>query len=251
MKPPAANGTASLEPTIQTRVSLSEYTTFRLGGPCRTLINCQTPQQLESIIPKLMERREEFILIGGGSNLVVADAGLNTTVIRYVSPSPLIQYEGNDFLVSGSTLLDDAALSAAEHSLEGLNYASGIPGTVGGAVVGNAGAFGRQVGDYLKSVCVISKLGIKKEVPPPELEFAYRHSNLKESGGIVLAARFALTPGDRAKLRDERAEILKIRQEKHPSMETFPCAGSFFRNIEPTSKPNAVRRPAVFWKSRA
>ena len=223
MKPPAANGTEGLEPTIQTRVSLSEYTTFRLGGPCRTLINCQTPQQLEWIIPKLVERREEFILIGGGSNLLIADAELNTTVIRYVSHSPLIQYEGNDFLVSGSTLLDDAALSAAEHSLEGLNYASGIPGTVGGAIVGNAGAFGKQVGDYLISVCVMSKLGIKKEISALELGFAYRHSNLKESGDIVLAARFALTPGDPAKLNDERAEILKIRHEKRERKTDFYC----------------------------
>ncbi len=222
---------------------LSNYTTFRLGGPCRTFFDCQTPQQLETIIQKLVSQKENFILIGGGSNLVVSDDGLPLCVIRYLSPQPLIERQGNDLIVSGSTLLDGAVAFALENSLEGLNYASGIPGTVGGAIMGNAGAFGKQVGDYLKSVCVMTKSGNKKEVAPSELGFTYRHSNLKETGEIVLQARFGLTSGDQNKLREERNEILKIRHEKHPNLEVHPCAGSFFRNVEPTSK--AERRQAA------
>ena len=222
---------------------LSNYTTFGLGGPCRTLFDCQTPQQLETIIQKLVSQKENFILIGGGSNLVVSDNGVPLTVIRYLSPRPLIEKEKTDLIVSGSTLLDHAVAFALENSLEGLNYASGIPGTIGGAIVGNAGAFGKQVGDYLKSVCVMTKNGIKKEITPVELEFTYRHSNLKETGDIVVWARFGLSTGDQNKLRQERDEILKIRREKHPNLETHPCAGSFFRNVEPTSK--AQRRQAA------
>ncbi len=228
---------------IQTNALLSEYTTFRLGGRCQTLINCQTPHQIESLIPSLIERHEDFILIGGGSNLVVSDDGLPLTVIRYVSPLALLKLNGNDLIISGSTILDHAVKFALQNSLQGLNYASGIPGTIGGAIVGNAGAFGKQVGDYLKSVGVMRKDGVTKEMTPSELGFSYRHSNLKKTGDIVLWARFALTPGNRKMLQQERAEILRIRQEKHPDLKTQPCAGSFFRNIEPTSK--AQRRQAA------
>lgn len=247
---------------------LSDFTTFRLGGPCQTLFDCQTPQQLETVVQKLVAGSESlrprilseaprrsrgakskdhekanFILIGGGSNLVVSDEGLPINVIRYLSPKPLIERQGNDLIISGSTLLDDAVGFALENSLEGLNYASGIPGTVGGAIVGNAGAFGKQVGDYLKSVCLLTKSGIKKDVSAAQLGFSYRHSNLKETGDMIVWARFGLTSGDQSKLRQERNEILQIRHEKHPNLETHPCAGSFFRNIEPTSK--AERRQAA------
>lgn len=222
---------------------LSNYTTFRLGGPCRILFDCQTPQQLETIVQKLVFQKENFILIGGGSNLVVSDNGIPLIVIRYFSPQPLIERQGNDLIISGSTLLDCAAAFALENSLEGLNYASGIPGTVGGAIVGNAGAFGKQVGDCLKLVCLLTKKGEKKEVLPSSLGFTYRHSNLKETGDIVVWARFGLIVGDQNKLQEERNEILKIRHEKHPNLGVYPCAGSFFRNVEPTSK--AERRQAA------
>ena len=231
-------------------VLLSNFTTFRLGGPCPVLFDCQTPAQLETIIQKLIAQKENFVLIGGGSNLVVSDQGLPVTVIRYLSPRPLIERQGSDLIISGSTLLEDAVIFALENSWEGLNYASGIPGTIGGAIVGNAGAFGKQVGDYLKSVCLLTKSGIKKEVPAAQLGFSYRHSNLKETGDIVVWARFGLTVGDQKKMQNERSEILKVRHEKHPDLETHPCAGSFFRNIEPTSKAQR-RQAAGFFLERA
>ncbi len=229
--------------TVKNNAALSDYTTFRLGGPCPSLISCQTAVQLEAVVLRLIKSKEPFILIGSGSNLVVSDEGLSCTVVRYVSPTPFVQKDGTDLIVSGSTLLDDLAKVALDFSLEGINYASGIPGTIGGAIVGNAGAFGKQVGDYLKSVCVITKTGIKKEVDLSYLGFSYRHSKLKETGDIVLWARFGFKDGNKTELARERGEILKIRHEKHPDLETQPCAGSFFRNVEPTSK--AERRQAT------
>ncbi len=241
------NLTAPAKSTVHSKPNalLSEYTTFRLGGACRELIACAYPQELESTILDLNKRNENFILIGGGSNLVVADQGIKATVIRYLSCQPIIIKEENDLIISGSTLLDHAVLFALENSLEGLNYASGIPGTVGGAIVGNAGAFGKQVGDYLKSVCILTKQGVKKEIPASDLGFRYRHSNLKETGDIVLWGRFGLSWAARDPLLTERQDILKLRSEKHPNLQTHPCAGSFFRNIEPTSR--AERRQATGW----
>jgi UDP-N-acetylmuramate dehydrogenase len=224
---------------------LENYTTFRLGGPCPVLIECATPEDLTDTVERLNTAKKPFILIGGGSNLVVSDHGLDVAVVRYVSDTPLIERDGNDVIVTASTSLDDLAVFCVDEGLEGLNYTSGIPGTVGGAVVGNAGAWGKQVGDVLKSVILLDTAGKKKEVGPEYCKFQYRHSRLKETGDIVVSVRFALKPGDPVALAQERADILKKRAEKHPDLTTHPCAGSFFRNVEPTSK--ADRRQAAGW----
>jgi len=230
---------------IKTNAPLSAYTTFQLGGPCPCLIECSTPDELLQTVQKLKKENKHFLLIGGGSNLVISDHGLQTTVIRYLSSTPLIERKGDDITVSASTVLDDLAIFCVDEGLEGLNYTTGIPGTIGGAVVGNAGAWGKQVGDVLKSADVLDEQGKIKTVGPDYFYFSYRHSRLKETNEIIVSVTFALTPGDPAALAQERAEILKKRAEKHPDLAAQPCAGSFFRNIEPTSK--AERRQASGW----
>ncbi|MBI3602650.1 MAG: UDP-N-acetylmuramate dehydrogenase [Candidatus Omnitrophica bacterium] len=224
---------------------LRDYTTFQLGGPCRLLMNCETPEELQKAVKSLSKDKTHFILIGSGSNLVISDNGLKAAVIRYVSTAPLIERDGNDVVVAASTILDDLVLYCVDESLEGLNYATGIPGTVGGAVVGNAGAWGKQVGDVLKSAVILDKKGNLKEVKNSYFGFQYRHSRLKETNDIISSVRFTLKAGDPVALAQKRAEILKIRAEKHPDLKTEPCAGSFFRNIEPTSK--AGKRQAAGW----
>lgn len=225
--------------------NLASYTTFRLGGPCRQLITCATPQELANAVQHLTRSKIPFLLIGGGSNLVVSDTGIDAAVIRYVSSTPLIERAGDDVTAAASTSLDDLALYSVEEGLEGLVFASGIPGTVGGAVVGNAGAWGKQVGDILKSARIMTKDGSEKTVGPDYFGFAYRHSRLKETDEIVVEVTITLKPGDPIALAQERADILRKRHEKHPDLSTHPCAGSFFRNVEPTSK--ADRRQAAGW----
>ena len=134
---------------------LSDYTTFQLGGPCPCLVECATPDELIQTVQKFKKENTPFLLIGGGSNVVVSDHGLEVNVIRYLSPTPLIKRSGHTISVSASTVLDDLALFCVDEGLEGLNYATGIPGTVGGAVVGNAGAWGKQVGDVLKCAIIL------------------------------------------------------------------------------------------------
>ncbi len=141
---------------------LSAYTTFQLGGPCPCMVECATPDELIQTVQKFKKENTPFLLIGGGSNLVVSDHGLDTTVIRYVSPTPLIERNGHDITVSASTVLDDLGLFCVDEGLEGLNFTTGIPGTVGGAVAGNAGAWGKQVGDVLKSALILDDQGKPK-----------------------------------------------------------------------------------------
>lgn len=230
-------------------VSLSDYTTFRLGGRCPCLITCQEPAQLEKAVQLLSRENIHFILIGSGSNLVVSDEGIDCVVIRYVSAIPRIKQAGTEITVSASTLVDSLALYAAEQGLAGLNCTTGIPGTVGGAIAGNAGAFGRQIGDVVKSVKILGRNPANGGVPattyPQDLHFSYRNSILKETHGIVLEATFSLSPGDKDALMKERQEILELRRQKHPDLISHPCAGSFFRNVEPTSK--AGKRQAAGW----
>jgi len=230
---------------IRTNALLSAYTTFQLGGPCPCLVECTSPDELTQTVQKLKKENTPFLLIGGGSNLVISDHGLSTTVIRYVSKTPLIELNENDVTVCASTFLDDLALFCVNEGLEGLNFTTGIPGTVGGAVVGNAGAWGKQVGDLLKSALIFDAQGKTKTVGPDYFNFSYRHSHLKETNEIIISVTFTGMPGDPIALAKERAEIIKKRSEKHPNLTTQPCAGSFFRNIEPTSK--AQRRQASGW----
>jgi UDP-N-acetylmuramate dehydrogenase len=224
---------------------LADYTTFRLGGPCKGLIDAQTPEELIEAVKHLAEEGHEYILIGGGSNLVVSDAGLNCYVIRYASTSTLIDRKDAALAVSAATSLDDLALYAAENGLEGINYCSGIPGTVGGAVVGNAGAFGKQIGDVLEQATLLSRQGKLKRVKQKHLGLSYRHSNLKKSDDIVVDVTLKLKAGDKQVLLEEREGFLKLRRQKHPDLSKEPCAGSFFRNVEATS--SADIRQAAGW----
>ena len=228
---------------VQENVSLSEFTTFRLGGLCPCVVTCQRPDQLEAVIQRLTQADIPFVLIGLGSNILVSDQGVDCVVVRFVSGAPKIALDGEDLIVAASTLLDDVVVFALKQGLEGNNFASGIPGTVGGAVAGNAGAFGSQISNCLKSVEVLTCSGERKECLPSDLDFQYRDSALKRSGEIVLTVRFALCRGDRQKLFKEREEILNLRKEKHPDISVLPCAGSFFKNIEP-GPPEKMRQSA-------
>lgn len=239
MSPRFDTGSKSSEPR------LAAYTTFRLGGPCRAVVNCATKIDLLRAIETLAEAGEPFLLIGGGSNLLVSDEGVDSTVVRYVSDKPLIARTGNELSVQASTSLDELVVQAVQAGLDGLTCCTGIPGTVGGAIAGNAGAFGEQIADHLTSVSMVDAQGHEWQASPDELNFGYRTSRIPEMNAWVTAAKFRLKPAPLERLRLRRQEILEIRLAKHPDWHRIPTAGSFFKNIEPTSK--AERRQAAGW----
>ena len=235
----------TLFPELQVRGNkpLSECTTFQLGGPCPLFIDSPTADQLPKLIQKLNEKKTPFLVIGQGSNLVISDDCLDCAVIRFCSKTPKIEANGNRVTVSGDTLLDDLAVFTIENEIGDLTFCSGIPGTVGGGIAGNAGAFGRQMGDHLISAEILELNGNVRTVGPAELNFSYRHSNLKETGEIVLSATFKLPKVGKPELLAERERIVTFRKDSHPDWHTTPCAGSIFRNIEQTS--DAERRQAA------
>jgi UDP-N-acetylmuramate dehydrogenase len=167
-------------------------------------------------------------------------------VLRYCAEdAPNVVFEDGRVRVSGNTLLDDLARLTIEHGLGDMAFCSGIPGTVGGAIAGNAGAFGRQIGDVVESVRLLDADGGRREVAGAELGFEYRSSILKQSGGVVLDAVLKLRPENIQTMQNERERILELRRTKHPDWRAMPCAGSVFRNVEPTSA--ADRRQAAGW----
>ena len=227
-------------------VPMSGLTTFRLGGPCREFLDCRSADELVEALRDLSSAGRQTLLIGGGSNLLVADRGIDATVIRYQDTSfRTLDCDGGLVRVSGAVILDDLAAWTANNRLEGLNYCSGIPGTVGGAVAGNAGAFGEQIGDRVVSATVADRQGEVRKVDAAYFQFAYRSSVIGRTGDIILDVTLRLESGDAKVLEDRRQEILQLRRERHPDWRTTATAGSFFKNIQPTSK--AERRQAAGW----
>jgi UDP-N-acetylmuramate dehydrogenase len=224
---------------------LSAFTTFQLGGPCPFLVECETLSQLRQAVSLFRAERQPFILLGGGSNVVAADEGIADPVIRYRSSVPVLSRNGNALTAAAGTLLDDLVQYTIKEGLSGMVFASGIPGTVGGAVVGNAGAFGRQMSDVVTAVNILDEAGKEMTLPREACGFDYRHSRLKDTCQIVASAVFKFEPGDPPTLEAERQDILAQRRDKHPDYKNFPCAGSFFKNLPPSSP--GERRQAAGW----
>jgi UDP-N-acetylmuramate dehydrogenase len=233
---------------LRERAALADFTTFHLGGPCPCVVTCRSEPELAAALGACAGAAP--ILIGGGSNLLVSDRGLDVPVIRYLNRDPEMRIEDDEIHVSGATLLDDLARHGAESGIAGLTFLSGIPGTVGGAVAGNAGAFGKQIGDVVISVRLMNRSGEASWEDGSLMGFAYRHSRLRPGGDIVVSVRLRSERGDPQELARERAEILELRGRKHPDWHTERTAGSFFKNIEPTSAAG-VRQAAGWFLEQA
>jgi len=223
--------------------SLADYTTFQVGGPARRLIEIHHRSELIKLAKDMAKEEIDWQLLGGGSNVLVDDSGYDGLVVVFRSFDDSIWNNEKYLTASAATPLHDVATYSAFEGLAGMEFAAGIPGTLGGAIWGNAGAFGKQVGDILDSVMLLNKDGSITAAGPEELEFSYRNSILRETGQIILQATFKLDYDDPIECVDRIDDILALRMEKHPNLSKLPSAGSFFKNLEPTSK--ADRRQAA------
>jgi len=227
---------------------LSNFTTFRLGGPAPWLADCPSLDSFKTCWQ--LSRDANPILIGGGSNLLIQDAGVDRPVIRYVEAAPVLKWSGSQVTIHAGSNLDEVARITAGQGFDGLVMCSGIPGTVGGATAGNAGAFGEQIGDRIVEAELMDAQGRIFSVPREQLGFAYRRSDLQQRREAILRITVALSPGDRDALLARRKDILELRASKHPDWHKTPTAGSFFKNIEPTSKAGK-RQAAGFYLEQA
>ena len=233
---------------------LKNHTTFRLGGPCRALLTARTPDAAIRILERWSADNRPWLPLGGGSNLLVSDTGLPDHSILRLAPNPALPLPevlrgagyGTVPLWSG-TPLDALASAACSASLSGLEDFSGIPGTLGGAVCGNAGAFGKSLSDVVTAVDLWTPSRSLHTLPSSALDFSYRSSALQRPPLFpcaVLRVHLRLTPvPSSAPLLVRRAEILALRASKHPDIAQVGTAGSFFKNLPPAA-PGEHRRPA-------
>jgi UDP-N-acetylmuramate dehydrogenase len=213
---------------------LSAFTTFGTGGDADLFIEVIDAESLALALRLVHELDLPHYVIGGGSNLLIGDRGYRGLIIRNSITGR--EVKGSELILGGGESLDSVVDLATDSSLTGLEFAAGIWGTIGGAVYGNAGAFGSQVGSILEWADLIDNKGNMRTERRDYFQFAYRHSILKTTGEIVARVCFGLGPGDRHEIKRRTDEIRHLRGRKHP---VNPCsAGCFFKNIEDASQPN-------------
>lgn len=219
------------------REDMRRHTSFRAGGEAEFFFIPETEEELTGLIRRFSERRERFHILGNGTNLLVSDKGLRDPVLSLRGLSEL-RFLGEDPDCPGSFLLFAEAgcllsrLSdlAESLSLSGMEALRGIPGTVGGAVVMNAGAYGTEIRDILSRASLLDAAGEPVTLSAEELELSYRHSIVAERGYTVLSALFCLSKGDPGKIRALSEEFRRKRSEKQPL--NLPSAGSTFQRPE-------------------
>jgi len=228
-------------PNVQLFVNapLARHTRFEIGGPARMLADVSTVGALAEALQLAKSSRTPHAIIGGGTNLIVDDEGFPGVIIRYVANN--IEIDGERVRVEAGAMLQALVDKTIDAGLRGLETMTGIPGWVGGAIYGNAGAYGHSIQESIESVRFFD--GSKtRELSSSDLEFRYRSSIFKAcKDWIVLDAVLKLNHADPAELRATAAGILKIRNEKYPP--SMKCAGSIFKNLLLADLPSGVTVP--------
>ena len=209
---------------------MKKHTTFRLGGPADYFLSPSDSAQIKEIVDICREKEISWFILGNGSNLLVSDEGYHGVVIQIYKNMNQVTVDGTRIYAQAGALLSTVSKKAMESGLTGMEFASGIPGTLGGAAVMNAGAYGGEMKDILVSVTVLTDNGEQKVLKAEELNLGYRTSIIKEKGYIVLDVVLQLQVGDRDAVRN-RMEELKVQRVTKQPLE-YPSAGSTFKRPE-------------------
>lgn len=209
---------------------MKNHTSFRIGGPARYFLLPETEEELKRLLQYCKEENLPCFLLGNGSNLLVSDRGFDGAVIQLYTNYQGVEREGNCLHVKAGTLLSCVAKQAADWGLSGLEFASGIPGTIGGAVFMNAGAYGGEMQQIVSRIKVMNRSGEILFVEKEELRMGYRTSIVKEEGYIVLEVWLALQEKPQADILNKMEELKQARKEKQPL--EYPSAGSTFKRPE-------------------
>lgn len=216
---------------VLTQEEMSKHTSFKVGGPADVVVIPQGINEAADIVRLLLHNKIPYFLLGNGSNLLVSDKGYRGVIVKLSKGMDDIVVEDNIIRANAGAMLSRVASVAMENSLSGLVFASGIPGTVGGAVVMNAGAYGGEMKDVIKEVTLLDcSKGEIVTVAGSDMNFSYRHSICKEKEYVVLSAAFQLSSGNRDEIKSEIAELAQKRRDKQPL--EYPSAGSTFKRPE-------------------
>jgi UDP-N-acetylmuramate dehydrogenase len=226
---------------IKKNVSLKNYSTFKIGGKAKYFLIAKNEKEILKGICWAKKKKIPFFILGGGSNVLFSDKGFNGLLIKLQNT----QYEirNTKIIAEAGVPLQKLVLESAKKGLSGLENLAGIPGTLGGAIWGNAGAFGKEIGDLVEEVKTLQiancKLKIEK-LKKKDCKFGYRDSIFKrKKNWIILEAILKLKKGKKKEIEKKIKEILKLRKEKQPLR--FPSAGSVFKNLPMKKVPKKVR----------
>jgi len=212
---------------VEEGASLAPHTAARLGGPAEVLLTVRSGEELQRAAELIWSLDLPLRVLGGGSNVLVADAGVKGVVV--LNQAKAVRFEDPGVWAESGAFFGSTARRCVDHGLAGLEWAATVPGTIGGAVVGNAGAHGGEVSDSLVSADLLTRGQGVETWPAERLEFAYRHSWLKRNPGqaVVLSAIFRLQPGDQKAMKERVAELTEYRKRTQPGGASW---GSMFKN---------------------
>jgi UDP-N-acetylmuramate dehydrogenase len=211
---------------IKEYVSLAQYSSYRIGGPARYFVEPKTPAEIQ--VALLFARKQElpYYVLGSGTNILVSDSGVNGVVLKIGKDFAKIQLHEQEVTVGAGLPLNRLIYYLAEQNLGGFELLAGIPGSVGGAVVMNAGAFRVFIGDFIKEVSIITEAGKNKVLQKEQLELGYRTSIFQKNKDVIYRIRLHVKPKEPAEIKANIAKVLEKRKE-HPQL---PSCGSTFRN---------------------
>ncbi len=208
-----------------------KHTTFKAGGPAGRFVSVAGSDELVSILDGFGGRDEDIFILGHGSNLLVSDRGYDGLVLELGRQTARCEVDGSVIISDAGTMLMQLATTARDNALSGLEFAGGIPGTLGGAVYMNAGAYGGEMSDVITSVKVYDRSdGTVKDIDNKAMDFSYRHSVIKDSSLVVISAKLSLSEGDREEIDGLMKDYNSRRREKQPF--EYASAGSTFKRPE-------------------
>ncbi|MFY3791724.1 UDP-N-acetylmuramate dehydrogenase [Ureibacillus sp. MALMAid1270] len=205
---------------------LKEYTMTKLGGAADLFVMPDTEDEAQAVIKYAYDNHIPLLMLGNGSNMVVRDGGVRGIVVTFKNLNK-IRVDGTRIYAESGALIKDVSKKAAQESLTGFEFACGIPGSVGGAMAMNAGAYGGEIKDIIISCTVLTKEGKKLVLTKDELELRYRHSIISQEGYYVLSSLFQLEKGDQKEIDEKIADLTYKRESKQPL--EYPSAGSVFK----------------------
>lgn len=221
----------SLSADVEINAPMSKYTSFKAGGTASLLVTPKDVKSIGEILKACKEENCEYFILGNGSNILVTDEGIDGVVIRLGSDiSNITLLDDTTILCEAGASLKSLCMFALEHSLTGLEFAYGIPGTLGGAVYMNAGAYGGEMKDVLYSVNHIDLNGNEGSLSKDKLDLSYRHSAYTENGFSVTSAVIKLQKGNQDEIKSKMNDLLGRRKDKQPI--EYPSAGSTFKRPE-------------------
>ena len=218
------------EENVHTDEPMSRHTTFRIGGNADYFVKPGNADEVAAVIVVCREYNIPYFILGNGSNLLVSDDGYRGMIINIMDNMDSVTVDGRIITAQAGAMLVRVSVMARDNALTGLEFASGIPGTIGGAVYVNAGAYGGEMKNVVKTVRAIDEYGRIYELDSEKMDFSYRHSIVEERKLIVLEVTLELEHGSREAIDDRMKELAEARRSKQPL--EYPSAGSTFKRPE-------------------